>query len=151
MCRERDAYYEETGVHSSVCPDGVIVHDYHGVTLALAMGADFLMPWAGILRALMKAPPIAQSMERQIERILGEGRPVPATGSGYDMGGAQAELLKRGPLRLMLAVFENLWCNAQVARSPCAPRRADDSGASAKASSLVSATSIVEGGAHEWC
>ena len=38
----RDEYYERTGVYIPVCSDGGIVHDYH-ITLALAMGADFVM------------------------------------------------------------------------------------------------------------
>lgn len=38
----RDEYYKETGIYIPVCSDGGIVHDYH-MTLALAMGADFLM------------------------------------------------------------------------------------------------------------
>ena len=33
---------KETGVYVPVCSDGGIVHDYH-ITLALAMGADFVM------------------------------------------------------------------------------------------------------------
>ncbi len=42
VCRARDEYYEETGVYVPVCSDGGIVYDYH-MTLALAMGADFMM------------------------------------------------------------------------------------------------------------
>ena len=42
VCAARDKYYEETGIYVPVCSDGGIVHDYH-MTLALAMGADFLM------------------------------------------------------------------------------------------------------------
>ena len=42
VCKERDKYYEETGIYVPVCSDGGIVQDYH-ITLALAMGADFLM------------------------------------------------------------------------------------------------------------
>ena len=38
----RDEYFEETGVYVPICSDGGLVHDYH-MTLALAMGADFLM------------------------------------------------------------------------------------------------------------
>ena len=38
----RDEYFRETGVYVPICSDGGIVHDYH-MTLALAMGADFLM------------------------------------------------------------------------------------------------------------
>ena len=39
---ERDRYFRETGVYIPVCSDGGIVYDYH-MTLALAMGADFIM------------------------------------------------------------------------------------------------------------
>jgi IMP dehydrogenase len=42
VCEERDRYFEETGIYVPVCSDGGIVHDYH-MTLALAMGADFMM------------------------------------------------------------------------------------------------------------
>ena len=42
VCRSRDEYFEETGIYVPVCSDGGIVYDYH-MTLALAMGADFLM------------------------------------------------------------------------------------------------------------
>ena len=38
----RDEYYEETGIYVPICSDGGIVHDHH-MTLALAMGADFIM------------------------------------------------------------------------------------------------------------
>ena len=38
----RDDYYKRTGVYIPICSDGGLVHDYH-MTLALAMGADFLM------------------------------------------------------------------------------------------------------------
>lgn len=42
VCEERDKYYEETGIYIPVCSDGGIVYDHH-ITLALAMGADFVM------------------------------------------------------------------------------------------------------------
>ena len=38
----RDEYFKKTGVYVPICSDGGIVYDYH-MTLALAMGADFLM------------------------------------------------------------------------------------------------------------
>ena len=38
----RDEYFRETGVYIPICSDGGIVYDHH-MTLALAMGADFLM------------------------------------------------------------------------------------------------------------
>ena len=42
VCKARDEYFEKTGVYVPVCSDGGIVHDHH-MTLALAMGADFMM------------------------------------------------------------------------------------------------------------
>ena len=42
VCKARDEYFKKHGVYIPVCSDGGIVHDYH-MTLALAMGADFLM------------------------------------------------------------------------------------------------------------
>ena len=42
VAKARDAYVEETGIYVPLCADGGIVQDYH-VTLALAMGADFVM------------------------------------------------------------------------------------------------------------
>ena len=42
VCKARDEYFRETGVYVPVCSDGGIVYDHH-ITLALAMGADFIM------------------------------------------------------------------------------------------------------------
>ncbi len=42
VAKARDQYYEETGIYVPIASDGGIVQDYH-VTLALAMGADFVM------------------------------------------------------------------------------------------------------------
>jgi IMP dehydrogenase len=42
VAKARDEYRNETGIYVPLCADGGIVQDYH-VTLALAMGADFVM------------------------------------------------------------------------------------------------------------
>ena len=57
VCRARDEYFEETGIYVPVCSDGGIVYDYH-MTLALAMGADFLMLGRYFARS-MRAPRLA--------------------------------------------------------------------------------------------
>ena len=60
VAKARDEYFRETGIYIPVCSDGGIVYDYH-MTLALAMGADFLMLgrcWVVILHALMSLRPI---------------------------------------------------------------------------------------------
>lgn len=42
VAKARDEYFKETGIYVPICSDGGIVHDYH-MTLALAMGSDFIM------------------------------------------------------------------------------------------------------------
>lgn len=42
VAKARDAYFAETGEYVPICSDGGIVFDYH-MAIALAMGADFLM------------------------------------------------------------------------------------------------------------
>src|SRR5699024_12406368 len=42
VAKARDEYYEQTGIYVPICSDGGIVQDHH-VTLALAMGADFVI------------------------------------------------------------------------------------------------------------
>ena len=42
VAEARDEYFKRTGIYVPICSDGGIVYDYH-MTLALAMGADFIM------------------------------------------------------------------------------------------------------------
>ncbi|MDR1774220.1 MAG: IMP dehydrogenase, partial [Clostridioides sp.] len=42
VAEARDEYFKKTGVYIPICSDGGIVYDHH-ITLALAMGADFIM------------------------------------------------------------------------------------------------------------
>ena len=42
VAQARDKLYEETGTYIPICSDGGIVYDHH-IALALAMGADFVM------------------------------------------------------------------------------------------------------------
>jgi IMP dehydrogenase len=42
VAKARDEYFQRTGIYVPICSDGGISQDYH-VTLALAMGADFVM------------------------------------------------------------------------------------------------------------
>ena len=68
----RDEYFEETGIYIPICSDGGIVHDYH-MTLALAMGADFLMLGRYFSR-FDEVPDEQGQHQRQLhEGILGRG------------------------------------------------------------------------------
>ncbi len=42
VAQARDEYFQKTGIYVPICSDGGISQDYH-ITLALAMGADFIM------------------------------------------------------------------------------------------------------------
>ncbi len=42
VAKARDKYFEESGIYIPICSDGGIVYDNH-MSMALAMGADFLM------------------------------------------------------------------------------------------------------------
>ena len=80
VCAERDRYFEETGIYVPVCSDGGIVYDHH-ITLALAMGADFVM-LGRYLPALTKAPQARLASAEPITRSTGvKALPVRVTGS----------------------------------------------------------------------
>ncbi|WP_437600022.1 IMP dehydrogenase [Sorangium sp. So ce590] len=42
VAKARDEYFQRTGIYVPICSDGGISQDYH-ITIALAMGADFVM------------------------------------------------------------------------------------------------------------
>ena len=88
VCRERDAYYEETGVYIPVCSDGGIVHDYH-VTLALAMGADFLMLGRYFARFDESPTNRVRINGNYMKEYWGEGSARARNWQRYDLGGAQ--------------------------------------------------------------
>jgi IMP dehydrogenase len=67
VAKARDEYFQKTGCYIPICSDGGIVQDYH-ITLALAMGADFLM--LGRYFARFDESP---TQETQCERKLHEG------------------------------------------------------------------------------
>ena len=99
VCKARDEYYQETGVYIPVCSDGGIVHDYH-MTLALAMGADFMM--LGRYFSRFDESPT----DRIITRSTGaRALTVPATGSVMTWAAARSFPLRKvlTPMYLTLA------------------------------------------------
>ena len=92
VCRERDKYFEETGVYIPVCSDGGIVHDYH-VTLALAMGADFLMLGRYFARFDESPTNRVRINGNYMKEYWGEGSARARNWQRYDLGGRpEAEL-----------------------------------------------------------
>ena len=149
----RDEYYKETGVYVPICSDGGIVHDYH-MTLALAMGADFMM--LGRYFARFDESPSNRVLVNGVymKEYWGEGSNRARNWQRYDLGGAQklsfeegvdSYVTYAGPLHdnveMSLYKVKSTMCNCGVITIPDLQREAK--------LTLVSSTSIVEGGYHD--
>lgn len=149
----RDEYFRETGYYVPICSDGGIVHDYH-ITLALAMGADFLM--LGRYFAGFDESPTAKHMinGQYFKEYWGEGSNRARNWQRYDLGGAKGLAFEEGvdsyvayagPLHdnvnKSLYKVKSTMCNCGVINIPDLQKNAK--------LTLVSATSIVEGGYHD--
>ncbi len=93
----RDEYYERTGIYIPICSDGGIVHDYH-MTLALAMGADFMM--LGRYFARFDESPSDKVLVGGVymKEYWGEGSNRARNWQRYDLGGAGKNLALRRAL-----------------------------------------------------
>ena len=153
VCQERDRYFEETGVYIPVCSDGGIVYDHH-ITLALAMGADFVM--LGRYFARFDESPTNKVMigGTYYKEYWGEGSARARNWQRYDSGGDKKLSFEEGvdsyvpyagPLKdnvdRTLSKVRSTMCNCGVLSIPELQEKA--------VLTLVSATSIVEGGAHD--
>ncbi|GMO51112.1 MAG: IMP dehydrogenase [Treponemataceae bacterium] len=86
----RDEFFKKTGVYVPICSDGGIVLDYH-ITLALAMGADFVM--LGRYFARFDESPGGKLMinGNYMKEYWGEGSNRARNWQRYDFGGGQRE------------------------------------------------------------
>ena len=82
----RDEYFEKTGIYVPICSDGGIVHDYH-MTLALAMGADFLMLGRYFARFDESPTPKININGTYVKEYWGEGSNRARNWQRYDLGG----------------------------------------------------------------
>ncbi|MBR0087716.1 MAG: IMP dehydrogenase [Lachnospiraceae bacterium] len=153
VCQERDRYFEETGVYIPVCSDGGIVYDHH-MTLALAMGADFIM--LGRYFARFDESPSNRVMINGTfyKEYWGEGSARARNWQRYDLGGDKKLSFEEGVdsyvpyagalkenVALSLNKVKSTMCNCGVLSIPELQEKA--------ILTLVSSTSIVEGGAHD--
>ena len=149
----RDEYFKETGVYIPICSDGGIVHDYH-MTLALAMGADFMM--LGRYFARFDESPTNRLMVNgsYVKEYWGEGSNRARNWQRYDLGGEKKMAFEEGVdsyvpyagslkdnVNLSLSKVKHTMCN-------CGALTIEELQQKAKIT-LVSATSIVEGGYHD--
>lgn len=153
VAKARDEYYRETGVYIPICSDGGIVHDYH-ITLALAMGADFVMLGRYFSRFDESPTQKVTINGTYMKEYWGEGSARARNWQRYDMGGANKLSFVEGVdsyvpyagslkdnVQLTLSKVKHTMCN-------CGCLTIAELQQNAKLT-LVSATSIVEGGAHD--
>lgn len=155
VSRARDQYFKETGIYVPICSDGGIVHDYHMV-LALAMGADFLMMGRYFARFDESPGPVMKVGTNIVKEYWGEGSNRAKNWQRYDTGGEEVGNMKfeegvdsyvpyAGPLKTNL---DQTLSKIKSTMSSCGTASLADLRQNAKIT-LVSATSIVEGGAHD--
>ena len=153
VARARDEYFEQTGIYVPICSDGGIVQDYH-ITLALAMGADFVM--LGRYFARFDESPSAKLRINgtYVKEYWGEGSNRARNWQRYDLGGAQKLSFEEGvdsyvpyagPLaegvQTTLYKVRSTMCNCGALSIPELQEKAR--------LTVVSSTSIVEGGSHD--
>ena len=153
VCAARDEYFEKTGIYVPVCSDGGIVHDHH-MTLALAMGADFIMLGRYFAR-FDESPTNKISIGgNYYKEYWGEGSNRARNWQRYDLGGDKKLSFEEGVdsyvpyagtlkdnVSVSLAKVKSTMCNCGALTIPELQEKAK--------LTLVSATSIVEGGAHD--
>ncbi|MBO5513064.1 MAG: IMP dehydrogenase [Mogibacterium sp.] len=153
VAQARDEYFKKTGIYIPICSDGGIVYDYH-MTLALAMGADFIM--LGRYFARFDESPSAKLMlnGNYVKEYWGEGSARARNWQRYDLGGDAKLKFEEGVdsyvpyagslhdnVQMSLGKVKSTMCNCGCLNIP-------DFHKNAKLT-LVSAVSIVEGGAHD--
>ena len=153
VAKARDEYFERTGVYIPICSDGGIVHDYH-ITLALAMGCDFCM--LGRYFSRFEESPTNKVIVNgnYMKEYWGEGSARARNWQRYDMGGASKLSFEEGVdsyvpyagylhdnVQLTLSKVRHTMCN-------CGALSIEELQKKAKIT-LVSSTSIIEGGAHD--
>ena len=153
VAKARDEYNQKNGVYIPICSDGGIVQDYHMV-LALAMGADFIM--MGRYFARFDESPTKKLMigGNYVKEYWGEGSNRARNWQRYDMGGADNLKFEEGVdsyvpyagklkdnLAITLGKIKSTMCSCGAISIPELKQIAKIT--------MVSSTSIIEGGAHD--
>lgn len=154
IAEARDEYFEETGVYIPICSDGGIVHDYH-MTLAIAMGADFLMMGRYFARFDESPTKKLKVNNNYVKEYWGEGSNRAKNWQRYDSG-SETEGMKfeegvdsyvpyagkmKDNLMLTLGKMKATMCSCGAVDIKTLQHNSKVT--------LVSSTSIVEGGAHD--
>lgn len=153
VCKARDEYFKKTGIYVPVCSDGGIVYDHH-ITLALAMGADFIMLGRYFARFDESPTNKVNIGGTYYKEYWGEGSNRARNWQRYDLGGDKKLSFEEGVdsyvpyagslkdnVGLTLSKVKSTMCNCGALSIPELQKKAK--------LTLVSSTSIVEGGAHD--
>ena len=149
----RDEYFEETGIYVPICSDGGIVHDYH-MTLALAMGADFMMLGRYFARFDESPTPKVLVNGSYMKEYWGEGSNRARNWQRYDLGGNTKLTFEEGVDSYVTyagSLHDNVEASLYKVKSTmcnCGELTIPDLQKNAKLT-LVSSVSIVEGGYHD--
>ncbi len=153
VAKARDEYFKETGVYVPICSDGGIVYDHH-ISLALAMGSDFVM--LGRYFARFDESPSARVMVNgtYMKEYWGEGSARARNWGRYDLGGKKSLSFEEGVdsyvpyagslkdgIAVTLLKIRSTMCNCGALTIPEFQDKAK--------LTVISSTSIVEGGAHD--
>ncbi len=153
VAEARDEYFAKTGEYIPICSDGGIVQDYH-MALALAMGADFLM--MGRYFARFDESPARKLLVggNYVKEYWGEGSNRARNWQRYDLGGSSTMKFEEGVdsyVPYAGKLKDNLSQTLDKIKSTmcsCGVTTIKELQSDAKIT-LVSSTSIIEGGAHD--
>ncbi len=153
VSKARDEYFEKTGVYIPICSDGGIVYDNH-ITLALAMGADFVMLGRYFARFDESPTNKFNINGNYVKEYWGEGSNRARNWQRYDLGGKEDLSFEEGVdsfvpyagklrnnVQITLSKTKSTMCNCGAITIPELHKKAK--------LTRVSSTSIVEGGAHD--
>ena len=153
VVKARDEYFEETGVYIPICSDGGIVHDHH-ITIALALGADFVMMGRYFARFDESPTRVVKKGNGFVKEYWGEGSNRARNWQRYDMGGDSKLSFEEGVdsyipyagrlkdnLEITVAKIKSTMCNCGSVSIPELHKKAR--------LTLVSNVSISEGSAHD--
>lgn len=153
VVKARDEYFAETGVYIPLCSDGGLVLDYH-MTLALSMGADFLM--LGRYFARFDESPTRRLLVNgtYVKEYWGEGSNRARNWQRYHEGDAPGMVFEEGVdsyVPYAGSLKENVdsaLAKIRATMCACGSLSLDELHQRARLV-RVSSTSIVEGGAHD--
>jgi IMP dehydrogenase len=153
VAEARNEYFEKTGIYVPICSDGGIVQDYHMV-LALAMGADFIMMGRYFARFDESPTKKLKIGNSYVKEYWGEGSNRARNWQRYDMGGNESLKFEEGVdsfvpyagklkdnLDITVGKIISTMCSCGAFNLPDLEKNAKIT--------LVSSTSIIEGGAHD--